>query len=68
MSNDECPHYTVIRIKTVVEPTDPIATPRVCLKCGASFLLYPLNLKDYPELEEMLKEFAKEATQNIPKL
>ena len=68
MSNAECPHYTVIRIKTIVEPTDPIATPRVCLKCGASFLLYPINLKGQPRLKKMLEKFAKEATSNIPKL
>lgn len=69
MSQDgTCPHYTVVRVPTRKEPSNPIAVARVCLKCGKSFLLYPLNLKDNPDLEKALIKFAKEATDNIQKL
>lgn len=69
LSDDaQCPHYTIIRIPSRVEPSDPIALPRICLKCGAAFIMYPLKLKDHPGLEKKLQEFAKEATGNIKKL
>lgn len=69
LSNDgTCPHYTVVRVPTRQEPSNPIAVARICLKCGAPFLLYPMNLKDNPDLEKALIKFAKEATGNIPKL
>ena len=67
-SHEDCPHYTVIRVPSRREPPDPIAVARICLKCGAAFLLYPMNLKNHPKLQEKLKQFAKDATNNIPKL
>ena len=69
MSDDAtCPHYTIIRVPTRKEPSDPIALPRVCLKCGKAFIIYPINLQKHPNIEKMLKIFAKEATGNIKKL
>jgi len=69
MSDDaQCPHYTIIRIPSRKEPIDPHALPRTCLKCGKAFIIFPLNLKDYPKKEEWLKKFAKDATDNIPSL
>ena len=68
--NDDvgCPHYTIVRVPARKEPSDPIALPRTCLKCGAAFIIYRINLKDHPDKEAWLKIFAKEATDNIPSL
>jgi len=63
--NAQCPHYTIVRVPAREEPSDPIALPRTCLKCGRAFIIYPINLKDNPDLEKMLEKFAKEATDNI---
>ena len=65
-SPDSCSHYTIVRVKVREEPKDPLSLPRVCLNCGKSFGIYPLELKDDPKLEEYCKNAAEEMRKSIP--
>ena len=68
MSDPQCQHYTIVRAKALKEPDDPLSLPRVCLKCGAAFGIYPLNLKDDPKLKQYMETAAKEMRENIPSM
>lgn len=67
MSSDpDCPHYTVIMVKMKEYPSDPLSIPRVCLKCGKPLGIYPLELKDDPNLIKYIETARKEMIANIP--
>ncbi len=66
MSDPDCPHYTVVMVKMREYPQDKLSIPRVCLKCGKSLGIYPLEFKDDPKLEQYMKTAAKEMRDNIP--
>jgi len=59
-------HYTVVMVKMVNYPKDNLSIPRVCLKCGASLGIYPLELKDNPKLAEYIATAVKEMRAAIP--
>lgn len=63
---EDCMHYTVIMVKMKVYPKDSLSIPRVCLKCGKPLGIYPLELKDNPNLEQYIKTAQKEMLEDIP--
>jgi hypothetical protein len=38
------------------------------MKCGKAFMIYPLDLKDSPDIEAVLKKAAQQTTNNIKTL
>jgi len=63
-----CPHNTTVRVPTRGDPKDPMILPHICLKCGKALLMYPITMKDQPDLEKYLIELAKDATSNIKRI
>ena len=66
--NVVCPHNTTIRVPTRGDPENPDILPHICLKCGKAVLMYPIELKDKPELKAYLEHLAKDATKNIKRI
>ena len=66
MNNSDCFHYTVVMVKMKEYPIDKLSIPRVCLKCGASLGIYPLELKNNPKLAEYIETALKEMRDAIP--
>ena len=65
MNESNCVHYTVVMVKMKEYPDDKLSIPRVCLKCGVTLGIYPIELKDDPKLKEYMETAAKEMRENI---